>query len=102
MHESDRLLNRIDKIDRAAIRNVDAEANAALVRDQPITRIEAGIVRDRRIDDGDTVTVNLLSRDERRFANPELVPHLAMNAIETTKRFRFVRADVNASDARGE
>jgi len=90
MHQPNRVTHRIDQINRAAIRDVDAETNAALICNQAITTLKALVSGDGFIDNRHAISMHLLRGNERRRAEAVLGSDFAMNAIQPGERFRFV------------
>ena len=101
MHQPNRAPDRIDQISRAAIGDVNAKANAALICDQPIATLEV-FVSHRVCDDSDVISMHLLRRDERRGGDAALGSDLAMHAIQPRECFRFVVRHFNPRHAQGE
>ncbi len=102
MHQADCVANGIDEENGATIRDVNAERNAALVRDQTIATGEAFILLERAIDHGDFAAMNLLRGDERFPGQAIFRSHRAMDAVETSQRFRFVLRDLDSRNAADE
>lgn len=102
MHEADCAADRIDKINRATIRHINAEANAPLVCDQAVTTFEALVLRNRAIDNGDAIAVHLLRGKERCGAESMLRSDFPMNTVQTRERFRFVVRHLDTGDTQGE
>jgi hypothetical protein len=92
----------IDKVNCAAIRDVNAKRNLSLIRDQAVRARELFVALDRLIDNGNLVSVNLLRGQERPISDSNIVAIFAMNGIQTPERFRFVRRDVDVWNARDE
>ena len=65
MHQAKTATNGIDQIYRAAVRDVNSQADAGLIRDQPVTIRETVIGCNRFTDNGDLIAVNLLRGEER-------------------------------------
>lgn len=102
MHQPNRATHRIDQINRAAIRHVDAETNATLIRNQAITTIKAFVSGDGIIDNRHAIPMHLLRGDEWRGAEAVLGSDFAMNAIQPGERFRFVVRHLDPRHPQGE
>ncbi len=102
MDQSDRASDRIDEVNGATIRHVDAETDTALVRHQTIASIETFVGSHRRVDHADAIIVNLLRRDEGHSCDAIESPHFSMNLIEPLECFRFFVRDIDSRDTRGE
>ena len=102
MHQADRTAHVIDKINGAAIGNVNAETNAALICDQPIATFEAFALRHRAIDNRDAISVDLLRANERRRTESMLRPDFAMNTVQTRESLRLLVRHLETSDTQGE
>ena len=102
MHQPDRAEALIDQINRAAIGNVNAEANAALICDQAIATFEAFVLRHCAVDKSDAISVNLLRGNKRSGAESMLSSNFPMNAIEARERFRLVERHLDARHPQGE
>lgn len=70
MDQADTALNRIYQINRAAIRDVNSERDAALIRNQPIALGETLVGLHRRVDHRDTIAMHLPSGEEGRMFEP--------------------------------
>jgi len=81
---------------------VNAKRDFSLVGDQTVAASELSIVRNRLIDYGDLVAMNLLRREQGPVANSNLVAILAMNGVQTLERFGFVCRDIDARNADDE
>ena len=102
MNESDGTLGWIDEIHRAAIRDVDAEANAWLIRDHAIALVEALIGSFRTIDHSNAAPVDLLRGDERHRAQAIGHAHFAMDAVEPPQGLRLIMPDFDSGHAERE
>jgi hypothetical protein len=102
MHQTARAEALIDQINRAAIGNVNAEANAALICDQAIAILEAFVLGNCAVDNSDAVSVNLLRGNKRSGAERMLSANFSMNDIQARERFRLVVRHLNARHAQGE
>ena len=89
----------INEIKGAAIGDVDAETNIALVGNQSIAISEATIVGERRIDDGDFVSMHLLRRNKRTLLQAKFAPRAPMNFVETIEHNGFVVRQFDAGNA---
>jgi hypothetical protein len=90
MHQSNRTALLVDQINRAAVGNVNAEANAALICDQSITILKAFVRGQRLIDNADITAMHLPRGHERRRTKTIALSNFAMNTIQPGKRFRFI------------
>lgn len=102
MHQPDRTEALIDQINRAAIGDVNAETNAALICDQAIAISEAFVLGNCAIDNGAAISMNLLRRNERRGAEAILSSNFPMNAVQTRERFRLVERHLDARHTQRE
>lgn len=102
MDQSNRLTHRIDQINRATVRDVNAKAHAALICDQPVATLEACILRRRRFDNSDVISMHLLRGNERRVADSMLAPDFPMHAIQPGERLRFIVRHLDPRHAQGE
>jgi len=100
MDQADRLPNGIDQINRAAIGDVNTQANAGLVCDQAVTAVNAFIIRDWFIENADAIPMNLLRRYERRPAQSGANPYLTMNRIQPGQRLCLVVRNLHARETR--
>jgi hypothetical protein len=88
--QSDRATNRIHKINRAAIGDVDAEADASLIRHDSIAILEAIVSSRPRFNYADLFPVNLLRRHKRHRGETVFASDFPMNAVQPRERFRLV------------
>ena len=102
MHQPDRTEALIDQINRAAIGDVNTEANAALICDQAITTVETFVRRGRLTDNADTRTVHLLRGYEWRLAEPVFSSNFPMDAVQSSQRFHFVVRHLDAGNTQRE
>lgn len=102
MHKPDRTEALIDQINRAAIGNVNAETDAALICDQPIATFEAFALRHRAIDNRDAISVDLPRGNERRRTESMLRPDFAMNTVQTRASLRLLVRHLETGDTQGE
>ena len=102
MHQANRAPNRIDQINRAAIGHVNAEAKAALIRDQAIAAVEAFVPRWGGPDHSDVISMHLLRGDERSGTEAGLGSDLAMDAVQAGERLRFVVRHLDPGHAQSE
>ena len=102
MDQADRVAHGIDEINGAAIGDINAEADAALVCDQAITTVEALVPGGRPIDNGDALAMHLLRGNEGRAAKPVCRSDFPMNAVQPRERFHFIVRHLDAGDAQGE
>ena len=94
-----RLAHRIDEKNGAAVCDVNAERNAALVRHKTIATGEAFIVLEHAIDHGDFVAMNLLRGNERVSGEPIFRSCRAVNTLETAQCFRLILGDIDPGNA---
>jgi hypothetical protein len=90
MHQSNRLAGGIDEEYGAAVRDINTEANAALIRDQAITAVDTSVACGRLIDYTDALSVDLLRGDEGRATKSMLLSDCSMNTVQPCERFRFI------------
>ena len=90
MDEPNRWCFWIDKVDRAAIGNMNTERDLFLIRDDPVATGKFFIAHNGLIDDRDFISVNLLGREKRPFRHSDFATHFAMNSIKALQRFRFI------------
>ena len=102
MHQADLLGNRVDKIDRTAICDVDAEANVSLIRDEPVATGETFVILERSIDDSNLAAVNLLRSDKRRCGESACQSDFAMKTIESGERLLLIVRDVDPGSTQRE
>ena len=62
VHQTDAAADRIDEINRAAVGDVNPEADARLVGDQPVAAVKALILRRAAAHNTNNVAMNLLGR----------------------------------------
>ena len=98
MNQADRGADGVGEINRAAIGDINAEANAALICDQAITTVEALVPWVRLVDSSDALSVDLLRGDERRAAESMSPPDFPVNAVQPSERFRFVVRQLDIGD----
>ena len=98
MDKSDGALLRIDKVERATIRDVNTETDAGLIGHEAIAILETFVLRDRRIDRCDLTAMNLLSGDERHRCDTMFAPDLAMNPIESCEHLHLIMRHLDARD----
>src|SRR5438477_8713694 len=82
MDETDRGPNRIDKVNRATVRNVNSEADSTLVRHDSVAVGETRVRGKRSVDDRDLFPVDLLRGDKWFFCEAMLGASLAMSAVQ--------------------
>lgn len=102
MHETNCTAYGIDYENGAAISNVNAEANAALICDQAITTVETLVPCDRFIDKTDALSMHLLCGNEPRTAKPMFPPDFPVNALQPSERFHFFVRHLDLGNTRGE
>lgn len=102
MHQADRIAHGIGEINGAAIRDVNAEAKAALICDQAITAVKTLVLRGRPIDKTDALSVHLLRDNEGRAAESMSPPDFPMNAVQPSERFHFIVRHLDIGDTQCE
>ena len=102
MHQPDGTEAVIDQINRAAIGDVNTEANSALIGDQAIAIVEAFVRCGGPIDHPDPVSVDLLRGNEWRPIKSILSSDPSMNSVQPGERFRFIVRHLNPGDTPGE
>ena len=102
MHQSNRIAYGIDDENGAAISNVNAETNAALICDQAIRTVETFVRCGRLIDNTDAPAVHLLGGNERRAAESMSLSGFAMNGVQPSERFHFIVRELDIGDTQGE
>ena len=102
MHQPNRSLHLIEEINRAAICDVNAKANARLIGDQAITTFKTFVPGHRRIDNGDVISMHLPRGHERRGRESMPAADFPMNTIEAGERFCFVMRHADARNPQGE
>jgi len=103
MDETDGGTNRIDNVNRAAIRYINSQTDSALVSNDAVAVCETLVRGERNVDDRNLVPVNLLSRDERHRGYPLFSADRSMNVVQSRQRLRFVVRHLNAGHhAQGE
>ena len=102
MREANHASNRIDEENRAAISDVNAEANAALVCNHSIAILEAFVFPDGRLDNSDLVPVDLLRGDEWHISKTTLAANFSVDTVQARERFRLVVRHLEARHAQGE
>src|SRR5213075_791749 len=96
---TNRVVDRIDDENGAAIGNINAEANAGLICNQAITTLETFVHCDRLMDNANAVSVHLLRRNERRAAEPMCSSDFTVNAVQPSERLQFIVRHLNLRDA---
>jgi hypothetical protein len=102
MHQANGAATRIGEKNRAAISDVDAQANAALIRDQSIVVLETFVSTDGCIDDTNLFSVDLLRGNERQLSETVFAADFPMHAVQPGERFRFVLRHLEAGHAQRE
>jgi hypothetical protein len=90
MHQADRIAHGVHEINGAAIRDVNSDANAALICDQAIAALKTFVLAGRPIDNTNALSVHLLRGNEPRAAESMFAKDFPMNAVQPSKRFHFV------------
>ena len=90
MQQTDGALIAIDEVNRATIRHINSEADIALICDNAIALFETAIGRERSVNDGDLVTVNLSCGCESMVLQAEIPARAAMHLIEISQGRCFV------------
>jgi hypothetical protein len=98
MHQADHRLFWIDKINGAAIGNVNAKRDLSQIRYDSIATGEFFVARHRKIDNRDLVAMDLLRSQERPIGHSNLASDLPMNTVEPAKRFSFIVRNVDAGN----
>ena len=102
MDETDGATTRINHENRATIRDVDSQADSALVGNDAVAVRETFVGRERDINDGNFVPVDLLGRDERHRGDPLPSANLSMDVVQPRERLRFVVRHLDARHPQGE
>ena len=92
----------INKVNSAAIRDVNAETNIRLVCDQPVTAGKTFIARQRSIDDPDAVPMHLFRGCERALSYRVRHPHLSVDFVQPPQRFGFISLHLDPGHTGGE
>jgi hypothetical protein len=80
----------IDNVNRAAIGDVNAEREFALIGDEAVVTAEFLVTILGTIDKSYPVAVDLFGRDERPIAHSQRMAHFAMDRVEPRQHFGFV------------
>ena len=102
MDQTNCTVNRIDEKNGAAIGNVNPKTDPSLGCDHSITAIETLVAAERRIDDADLFTVNLLRGDKRLLSETMFAANFPMHTVEARERLRFVVRHLEAGNAQCE
>ena len=102
MHQAYRIADGVGEIYGAAISDINAEANAALICDQAITTVETFVLCGRLIDNPDALSVYLLRGHERRAAESMFPSNFPMNAVQPRERFHFIVRHLELGDTQCE
>lgn len=100
--QADYIPDGINDENSAAIGDVNAEANAALIGDQAIAAVKTPILFRRLVDNADPGSMHLLRGDERRAFESMFLSDFAMSSVQSSERFRLVEGHRKASDAQSE
>ncbi len=92
MNQTDSRRFWIDNVNSTTVGNVNAKRDAALICDQAVAAGEFAAHRAAAttIDDGDLVSVNLLSGEQRPVADADCIANFAMGGVEPLQHFGFV------------
>src|SRR5437588_6719766 len=100
MDQTDRWRFRINNVNRAAVGDVNAEHDTALIGDDSIAAREFADRLDARrpylIDDCDLVSVNLLSGKQWPIADADCIANSAMRRIQPLQHFDFIMRYIDA------
>jgi hypothetical protein len=102
MYEANRIAYGIDDENGAAISNINAETNVALICDQAITTAETFVRCGRLMDNTDAPAVHLLGGNERRTAESMSLSDFAMNGVQPGEGFYFIVRELDIGDTQGE
>ena len=101
MHEADSRSLGIDDVNGAAVGNVNAQGDAALIRYDAVTAGKFAAYRAAApsIENCDLVSVDLFGGEERPIANTDCLPNFAMRGIEPLQRFGFSMQNIDAGNS---
>jgi hypothetical protein len=102
MHQADRSADGVGKINGAAIGDINAEANTALICDQAITAIETFVLCGRLINNTNARSMHLLRGNERRATQSMFSSDFAVNAVQPSERFHFIVRHLDVRDTQRE
>jgi hypothetical protein len=102
MDQADHRPDRVNKINRATIGDVNAKAYARPLRDQAIITFKAVVRGNHAIDNRDAISMDLLCGNKRRSSEPMMASNIAMNAVQPRKRLYFVVRHLDARHPEGE
>src|SRR5262249_7573536 len=85
MHKANRRRFWIHNINGATVGDIDAERDTALIRDKPVAvgDFAAHRAAATAIDNGDVVSVDLLSGEQRPITNTDCVANFPMRGVES-------------------
>lgn len=101
MHQPDRMMCGIGDKDGAAVSYVNAEANAALPRNETVVAVETIAFR-RVLDNSNACSVYLLRGNERHAGQSIFLPNFPVNGIQPGERFHLVLRHADTGYARDE
>ena len=99
MDKANDVPNGIDHENRATIRDVDPQGNAALICDQAVCAREAPVFAQGPINHRNLIPVHLLGGGEGCLLEPKLRPNGAMRRIQPSQRFRPISRNIDPGDA---
>src|SRR5262249_349234 len=106
MHKANSRCFWIQGVNCAAVRDVNAERDAALIRDNSVATVEFPAInpagdsgRYSAFDNGDLVSVDLLRGEQRPIEKPGCVANFAMRGIEPLQHFGFIMRNVDAGNS---
>ena len=102
MHQTNRIADGIDDENGAAIGDINAEANAALICDQAVTTVQTFVLCGRLVDNTNALSVHLLRGNERRTAESVFPSDLPMNTVQPSERFHFIVRHLDIGDTQCE
>jgi hypothetical protein len=98
MHQADRSADGVGEINGAAIGDINAEANTALICDQAIATVETFAVCGHLIDKADALSMHLLRGNERRKAESMLPSNFPVNGVQSSEHFFLVVRHLDIGD----
>jgi hypothetical protein len=102
MDETDGGCPRIDKINRAAVSDMNAERDTALACNQSVAAGELFVVVDWKIDNCDLVAMDLLDRHKWPISKTDLAADFPVRVFQPAQSFGFVMRNVDPGDALNE
>ena len=85
MNKPDCLRDRINQINRAAVRHMNSQQNSAAVCHQPVDARILHLLLGRLVHHHNPVAVNLLRGQQRPVARSQLIPDLPMRRIKSSQ-----------------